>query len=51
MSRQFTFSLTIEVEEDEVVNLDKLDEMLAEMEEICGREGFSMFDAEVKEEE
>lgn len=51
MARQITFELIVEVEEDEVVNLDKLEEMLSEMEEICGREGFSMYDTSVKEEE
>jgi hypothetical protein len=45
------FVLEIELPEDETISIDKRDELLSEMEEILGREGYSMYDASTEEED
>ena len=47
--RGITFTVTVEVPDDEDVDNDKQNALLSEMEEIVAREGLSLYDATVED--
>lgn len=49
MSRIIDLTVTIEVDEDDDVSLGELVSLLSEMEEVCAKNNYGLYDAQIYE--